>query len=350
MNLFFWLQAVNGRNIRGPIQEPEVGEEEYAWRRQDEDEAPRYIWPRRTEVEVEHMVQDAYARADEIHEEATANPVDFGNLPNENEEVRMADWEQLVAESTEKVYEGCRVNRLQASIVVLNMVNTYGIPYTFLDELLCFLAGDLLPQSNCLPRTTYEMKSMLMKMGLEHVAIHCCSSGHILYKGSDHQDLVDCLVYGESRYISGSTTVPQKVLRYFPIIPRLQRLFQCPEVADLLKWHASNKSINGYMRFVVDSQQWAAVQEIDPTFRDEEANLYMGLVADGVNPFGNQSTKYSMWSVLLVMYNLPPWLVSKNFFIALSLLIPGDKAPSGEAFDIFMKPLVRDFLKLWSGV
>ena len=41
MNLLFWLQAVDGRNIRGSIQEPEVGEEEYAWRRQDEDEAPR---------------------------------------------------------------------------------------------------------------------------------------------------------------------------------------------------------------------------------------------------------------------------------------------------------------------
>ena len=50
------------------------------------------------------------------------------------------------------------------------------------------------------------------------------------------------------------------------------------------------------------------------------------------------------------MYNLPPWLVSKKFFIALSLLIPRYKAPSGKAFDIFMKPLVRDFLKLWSGV
>ena len=237
------------------------------------------------------MVQDAYARADEIHEEATADPVDSGNLPNENEEVRMVDWKQLVAESTEKVYEGCGVNRLQASIVVLNMVNTYGIPYTFLDELLCFLAGDLLPQSNCLPRTTYKMRSMLMKMGLEHVAIHCCSSGHILYKGPDHQDLVDCPVCGESQYISDSTTILQKVLRYFPIIPRLQCLFQCLEVADLLKWHASNKSIDGYMRSEVDSQQWAAVQEIDPNFKDEEVNLYMGLVADGVNPFGNQSTK-----------------------------------------------------------
>ena len=76
----------------------------------------------------------------------------------------------------------------------------------------------------------------------------------------------------------------------------------------------------------------------------------MGMVADGVNPFGNQSTKYSMWPVLLVMYNLPPWLVSKKFFISLTLLIPGDKAPNGEAFDVFIAPLVHDLLKLWHGI
>ena len=76
----------------------------------------------------------------------------------------------------------------------------------------------------------------------------------------------------------------------------------------------------------------------------------MGLIADGVNPFGNQSSKYSMWLVLLVLYNLLPWLVSKKFFISLALLIPGDKAPNGEAFDVFITPLVRDLLILWGGV
>ena len=74
------------------------------------------------------------------------------------------------------------------------------------------------------------------------------------------------------------------------------------------------------------------------------------MVADGVNPFGNQSTKYSMWPILLLIYNLLLWLVSKNFFISLTLLIPGDRAPTPEAFDIFISPLVRDLQELWHGI
>ena len=238
-------QTVDGHNIRGPIQEPELGEEEYAQRREDE-EGPRYVWPQRTEVEVKQMVQDAYARADAIHKETFQDPDQSAEEPNAasyaSHEQSIMDLENLIGESTQIIYEGCGVNRLQACIVLLNMVNIFGIPYMFLDELLRFLVADLLPQSNYLPRTTYEMKSILMKMGLEHKAIHCCSSGHILYEGPENEDLSQCPCCGEERYIVGSNNVPQKVLRYFPIIPRLQRLFHYPEVAKLLKWHATNKS------------------------------------------------------------------------------------------------------------
>lgn len=303
---------------------------------------------------MEDMVQAAFVRANALHGEAATvdeNPMENFNFPVEgNVELNMADMEYLIQESTEPLYDGCAVNRLQAGIVLMNMVNLYGVPHTFVDELLRFMAIDLLPQSNCLPCNTYEMKKMIMKMGLEHEAIHCCSNGHILYDGSDHEHLSECPNCGDSRYVRGSDTIPKKVLRYFPIIPRLQRLFRCPEVAALMKWHATNKSDDGYMRSAVDSPQWAAVERIDPTFKEEDNNVYMGLVADGVNPFGNQSSRYSMWPVLLVTYNLPPWLVSKKFFISLTLVIPGEKAPSPQSFDVFIAPLVRDLVRLWGGV
>jgi len=222
---------VDGRNIRGHIHAPDEGKEEYN-KQWDNGEAPRYAWPRRLEVEVEQMVQDAYRRANEIHEEASAGGGEFPNVrnaaPNENVNVNTVDMEKLIAESTQPVYEGCSVNRLQMSIVLMNMVNLYGVPYSFFDVLLRFLAADLLPLSNCLPRSTYETNLMLMKMGLEHEAIHCCTTGHVVYEGPDHVDLVECPVCGERRYVQGSNTIPQKVLRYFPIIPHLQRLFYMP--------------------------------------------------------------------------------------------------------------------------
>jgi hypothetical protein len=301
------------------------------------------------------MVNDAFARAEELHAAVHENDGDQQNLQTDPMEeylasLNMDDMEELIAESTEPLYNGCAVNRLQASIVFINMVNLYGVPHTFLDELLSFIATDLLPQSNCLPRNTYETKKLILKMGLEHQSIHCCPEGHVLYEGEEHENLVECPVCRLPRYVHGSDQIPRKILRYFPIIPRLQRLFRCPDVAHLMKWHVHNKCDDGHMRSVVDSPQWAVVDEIDPTFKDEDNNVYMEMVSDDVNPFGNQSTKYSMWPVLLMIYNLPPWLVTKKFFISLTVLIPGEKSPSGEAFDVFIAPLVRDLLRLWEGV
>jgi hypothetical protein len=52
--------------------------------------------------------------------------------------------------------------------------------------------------------------------------------------------------------------------------------------------------------------------------------MYLGMVVDGVNPFGNQNLRHSTWPVLTVLYNLLPWLVARRFFILLSLIIPGE--------------------------
>jgi hypothetical protein len=104
------------------------------------------------------------------------------------------------------------------------------------------------------------------------------------------------------------------------------------------------------MRSVVDFVYWVAVDDVDATFKELDTNVYMGMVADGVNPHGNQSPKYYVWPILLALYNLPPWLVSKKFFVSLTLLILGDKASTRKMFDIFLAPLVRDLLKLWGGV
>jgi len=54
--------------------------------------------------------------------------------------------------------------------------------------------------------------------------------------------------------------------------------------------------------------------------------------------------------LLITIYNLPPWLLTKKFFISLAVLILEPKAPTTENIDVFLAPLVRDLLKLWEGV
>ena len=47
---------------------------------------------------------------------------------------------------------------------------------------------------------------------------------------------------------------------------------------------------------------------------------------------------------------MPPWLLTKKFFISLAIVIPGPKAPTAENIDVYLAPLIRDLLELWDGV
>ena len=54
--------------------------------------------------------------------------------------------------------------------------------------------------------------------------------------------------------------------------------------------------------------------------------------------------------MILVNYNLPPWLCMSKDNMMLTLLIPGPKQP-GNDIDVYLQPLINDLKVLWnSGV
>ncbi|KAK8559251.1 hypothetical protein V6N12_042532 [Hibiscus sabdariffa] len=61
------------------------------------------------------------------------------------------------------------------------------------------------------------------------------------------------------------------------------------------------------------------------------------------------STSYSTWPVVLVPYNLPPWLCMKQSSFILSMIIPDEKGP-GNDIDIYLQPLIDELKQLWAGV
>ncbi|XP_017227964.2 uncharacterized protein LOC108203507 [Daucus carota subsp. sativus] len=76
-------------------------------------------------------------------------------------------------------------------------------------------------------------------------------------------------------------------------------------------------------------------------------NLRLALAADGINPLNNGLTdRYSCWRVVLITYNLPPWLCMKRKFVMLTVLVSGPHEP-GNNIDVFLQPLIDDLLKLW---
>ena len=83
-----------------------------------------------------------------------------------------------------------------------------------------------------------------------------------------------------------------------------------------------------------------------PQFGSESRNLRLGLCTDGFNPYRTLSSTHSAWPVLLVIYNLPPWLCMKRKYVMLFMMISGPKWP-GNNIDVYLAPLVEDLKKLW---
>ncbi|XP_072066365.1 uncharacterized protein [Arachis hypogaea] len=61
------------------------------------------------------------------------------------------------------------------------------------------------------------------------------------------------------------------------------------------------------------------------------------------------STKYFIWPVILIPYNLPPWLCMKQTSFTLSMIIPGPKM-LGNDIDIYLEPLMDELKQLWDGI
>ena len=99
-------------------------------------------------------------------------------------------------------------------------------------------------------------------------------------------------------------------------------MFRCPELAKHIRWHSTNSSQDSKMRSVVDSEQWSFIRENFPRFNRQDRNVRMGLALDSVNPHSLQSSKHYVWPVMLVLYNLPPYFLTKRLFISLSMIIP----------------------------
>ena len=115
------------------------------------------------------------------------------------------------------------------------------------------------------------------------------------------------------------------------------------KTAKMMRWHHDDRTKDGAMRLPVDSPAW---KNFDATFKDfskEPRNVRFGLATDGFNPFRNMNLSYSIWPIILIPYNVPPWICMKETNFFLSVIVPGRKA-LGKDIDVYLQ-LVVDELK-----
>ncbi|XP_073051353.1 uncharacterized protein [Primulina eburnea] len=139
-------------------------------------------------------------------------------------------------------------------------------------------------------------------------------------------------------------------MRYFPLTPRLKRLYSSKHTTRDMRWHdAERLKDDGVLRHPADGSAWKMFDVKFPAFAMDPRNVRLGLATHGFNPFGSMSTTYTMWPVMVVPYNTPPWKCMKSENMMLNLLIPGPTSP-GKDMDVFLQPLIEEFKKLWEGV
>ncbi|KAL6194400.1 hypothetical protein ACLB2K_035484 [Fragaria x ananassa] len=134
--------------------------------------------------------------------------------------------------------------------------------------------------------------------------------------------------------------------RYFPLEPRLQRLFMSSKTATLMRWHAEKRTDDGVFRHPVDSLAWKDFDSKHSNFSADIRNVRLGLASDGFNPFRTMNIPHSTWPIILVPYKLPPTLLMKQPYIYLSVLIDGPQA-LGDNIDVYLQPLIEELKELW---
>ena len=116
-----------------------------------------------------------------------------------------------------------------------------------------------------------EVKSIVKDLGLDYKKIDAFPNNCVLFRKQYEKEEV-CPKCGVSRWNTGgdSTSVnddgeesilegkkiPAKILRYFPLMPRLQRLFMSSRTFDFMEWHDAKRYKDGKLRHTADGQAW----------------------------------------------------------------------------------------------
>ena len=86
-------------------------------------------------------------------------------------------------------------------------------------------------------------------------------------------------------------------------------------------------------------------------FKEEPRNLKISLATDGVNPFAQMKSIYTVWPIFVINDNNPPWMsileeahnvvdVYSRYFVSKTVLF----------LMYYIEPLINELLQLWSPI
>jgi hypothetical protein len=113
-----------------------------------------------------------------------------------------------------------------------------------------------------------------------------------------------------------------------------------------MTWHHFHRSDDGVLVYPSNGEAWKKFNQDHQDFASNPRNIRLRLCIDGFSPFNMFSNVYSCWSVIVTVYNLPPWNCITRPFMFLLMIIPGPKNLE-KKLGIFLWPLIDELTKLW---
>ena len=147
--------------------------------------------------------------------------------------------------------------------------------------MLLELLKEELYEGETLPSNYYETKKVLRDLDLHYIKIDACSLDCMLYS-KEHVNANEFIVCGVSRWKSSDVhptdefnqsskknKITAKVLPYFPLKLRLQRLYMSSKIASHMKWHVDGCMRGEMMRHPGDTLAWKNFDKVHPSFAQE---------------------------------------------------------------------------------
>ncbi|XP_021774619.1 uncharacterized protein LOC110738517 [Chenopodium quinoa] len=298
----------------------------------------------------------------DMHEEFDFHCEVNDEIPSTNTNEEMEKYKSLMEASNEGLYEGCTTfSKLSFHLHLFHLKCMFHWSAESFNKLIELL-NDAFTHIKEFPSPYYEGIKIIKDLGLGYEKIHACPNDCMLYWGEFDAE-IECHICHTSRWITikgkegdtiekGNESVkkgePAKVMRYFPLISRLKRLYMSSKTAEDIRWHF-NREDDKILRHPVDGVAWKKFDENYKIFSADPRSVRLGLASDGFNPYRLMNTNYNTWPVVLIPYNLPPWICMKSSSFILSLIIPGKYGPSID-IDVYLQPLIHDLKLLWKGV
>ena len=152
---------------------------------------------------------------------------DIEDLPDSLEMNDVRRFDKLLDDAQRPLYVGCEYTVLSFVIKMLH-VKVYNKWSNVSFDMVMNVLKDVLPKCDeIVPWTLYEAKKFLRDLGLGYESIHACKYDCTLF-WKEHANLENCPRCQEPRYKvndGNGKKIAHKILRYFPLTPRLKRLY-----------------------------------------------------------------------------------------------------------------------------